>query len=37
MEKYRKNAAVQITAVFATREHIDSRKVFWGKSFGAIK
>ena len=33
MEKHVNNGAVFISAVFGTRKHLDSRKVFWSKTF----
>ena len=33
MEKQINTGAVLISAVFEIREHIDSRKVFWSKTF----
>ena len=32
MEKEGKSAAVQIAAVFVSREHLDSGTVFWNRS-----
>ena len=32
-----KSDAVHISAVLETREHVDSRRVFWNKSFFPFK
>ena len=37
MENLDKSAAVQISSVFGTREHIDSWKSLWNRSFGGIQ
>ena len=37
MENYDKSAAVQFSGVLGTREHVDSQKVFYNKSFQALK
>ena len=37
MESSNKGAAMVVSAVFNTREHIDSRRVFWSTSFPALK
>ena len=37
MEISDKTAAMVISAMFNTREHVDSGKVFENKSFGAFK
>ena len=33
MKKQAKSDAVRISVVFGTQEHVDSRKVFWSKTF----
>ena len=37
MENYDESDAVQIWAVLEIREHVDSRRVFWNKSFLTFK
>ena len=37
MENYDKSYGAQIWALFETREHVDSWKVFWNKSFFVFK
>ena len=36
-ENKNKNAAVQVAVVFRTCEQVDSRKVFWNRSFRPLK
>ena len=33
MENHHKNAAVEISEMFVTREHIDSGSMFWKDNF----
>ena len=33
MKKQVNSGSARISAVFETREHVDSRKVFWRKTF----
>ena len=37
MEGFDKSAARVVSAVFNTREYVDSRRVLWNKSFGGFK
>ena len=37
LERFDKSAAMDVSAVFNTREHVDSLRVFWKGSFWAFK
>ena len=37
MESFDKSAAMVVSAVFNTREHVDSGRVLWNKNFWALK
>ena len=37
LENSDKSAALHVSAVFGNREHVDSGRVFWNKSFRALK
>ena len=37
MESHHKSAVLQVSAVFGTSEHVHSRRMFWNRSFQALK
>ena len=37
LERFDKSATMDVSAVFNTREHVDSLRVFWKGSFWAFK